>query len=488
MNKTEDGGTFHSNQSIEGTSAVPVLILLSVLPGTFLSHFSAGLVNIALPNLSLYFEASVGAVQWIVTGYLLMVMLFLPIMGNLSDKYGKKRIHNLGYLIFGAGIIFSALSFSLWILIASRLLQGIGAAMLQATNMAIITENYPEEKRGKALGIISTAVGVGAMLGPSAGGLIINYFSWHMLFWIQVPMIVVSVVMAMKFIPSDKKENPASSMDYVGAALFGITVPSVIFVLNEIGEGQLNSNLMIIAVIAVLCFILFIRWTKKKEDPFINMNIFSPPMVKAGSFIIVVSYMATFATMVVVPFYLQGILGVSPSVSGFLLMTYPLLLAVFGPISGTLSDKFGSYLVVLVGLLFMVGSLICLSLLTEGSSLTSVAVYLCFLGISMGVLTSPNYNLIMGYVSIRYLGIITSTIALLRNLGMAIGTAVGVTFMNGFVDGSMTEWMMTGEEREIDHVMTGFTSFFWFMAVLTVIMILYLVFKNKQLQKTEKEV
>ncbi|WP_085993887.1 MFS transporter [Oceanobacillus senegalensis] len=471
--------------SIQLNKVTPLLLMLSVLPGTFLSHFSAGLVNIALPNLSLYFEVSVSATQWVVTGYLLMVMLFLPIMGSLSDRYGKKQLHYFGYLVFGVGITFSALSFSLGLLIASRLLQGIGAAMLQATNMAIITEHYPEEKRGEALGIISTAVGVGAMLGPSAGGFIINWFTWHMLFWIQVPIIIASVWMAIRFIPNDKKEPTSSSMDFVGAALFGITVPAFIYVLNQIGEGQFNMFLATIAVIGVLAFIAFIIWTKKRENPFIHLNLFSPPMVKAGSLIIVVSYMATFATMVVIPFYLQGILGVSPSVSGLLLMTYPLLLAIFGPISGTLSDKFGSYAVVLAGLLFMIGSLICLSLLTATSSLMMVAVFLCFLGISMGVLTSPNYSLIIGYVSIRYIGITTSSIALLRNLGMALGTAIGVTFMNGFMDGSMTEWMMTGNEREVAHVMTGFTSFFWFMAGLTFVMLIYVIIKNIRLKRAE---
>jgi EmrB/QacA subfamily drug resistance transporter len=465
-----------------------LFLLLSVLPGTFLSHFSAGLVNIALPNLSIYFQTSVGATQWIVTGYLLMVMLFLPIMGSVSDKFGKKQIHNVGYLVFGAGIIFSALSFSLWLLILSRLLQGVGAAMLQATNMAIVTENYPEEKRGKALGIISTAVGVGAMLGPSVGGVMIHYFPWQTLFWIQVPILFVSFLMAMKFIPNDRKKQPTRSMDYVGAALFGITIPAFIFVFNQIGEGKWNPILLVITGIGIVSLVSFIKWIKKREHPFINMDLFSPPMVKVGSLIIVVSYMATFATMVVIPFYLQGILGISPSVAGFLLMTYPLLLAVLGPISGSLSDKFGSYLVVLVGLLLMVGALVCLSLLQENSSLWVVGIFLALLGISMGVLTSPNYSLLIGDISLRYLGIVTSTMALLRNLGMAMGTAIGVTFMNGFMDGSMTEWIMTGKKEEIKHVMLGFKSFFWFMTVITILIIVYTKIQRRKVQKEEKHV
>ncbi|MFD1852048.1 MFS transporter [Oceanobacillus bengalensis] len=468
------------NQVNKLKSSNPILILLSVLPGTFLSHFSAGVVNIALPTLSVYFNASVGTTQWIVTGYLLMVMLFLPIMGNLSDKYGKRKIHNIGYLLFGSGLVLSAISYSLEFLIAARLIQGIGAAMLQSANMAIVTENYPEEKRGKALGIISTAVGVGAMLGPSAGGLMMNSFSWHTLFWVQVPIVVISFIMAVRFIPNDKKESKYSSLDYVGASLFGITITSAIFVLNKIGEGEVSIWLVPIVLLSILSYFMFRRWTKRQDDPFINMDLFLPPMVRAGSFIIVISYMATFAAMVVIPFYLQGILGVSASVSGLLLISYPLLLAVFGPISGTLSDKLGSYFVVHMGLLLMIGALVCLSLLSESSSLFTVTLFLCLLGVSMGVLTSPNYNLIIGDVSIHYLGIVTSTIALLRNFGMAIGTAVGVTFMNGFIDGSMTEWLQTGEQVEVQHVMTGIKSFFGFMTFLAAFSSIYLLIKNKR--------
>ncbi|MBM7573407.1 MFS transporter [Aquibacillus albus] len=485
MRKAEASQVYVNTQSKQKLVS-PILILLSVCPGTFLSHFSAGLVNIALPDLSLYFQAELGLTQWIVTGYLLMVMLCLPIMGKLSDQYGKRRIHNMGYYVFGTGILLSALSFSLGFLLAARVIQGAGAAMLQAANMAIITESYPDEKRGKALGIIGTAVGVGALLGPSVGGLLINWFSWQLLFWIQLPIVIVSIVLATRFIPKDKPAQKGGSFDYIGAALFGIALTLSIFVLNQIGEGEVNSHLWLICFIAAASFVVFFRWVTKKKEPFINLKVLAPPMVGAGSFIIVISYMATFSAMVVIPFYLRGILEISPSLSGLLLMSYPLLLAVIGPISGTFSDRFGSYIVVLIGLSTMIASLLGLTLLSNTTPLLFVIFLLCSLGFAMGILTSPNYNLMIGYIPIQYLGFMTSTIALLRNFGMILGTAIGVTFMNLFVDGSITEWMLAKDETNIGNVMLGFRSFFLLVAILTIVATGYLIIKHRKMSKKKE--
>ncbi|WP_407270873.1 MFS transporter [Radiobacillus sp. PE A8.2] len=480
MRKVEASRAYVSNKPLTKQTAAPILLLLSVCPGTFLSHFSAGLVNIALPDLSVFFQAQLGITQWIVTGYLLAVMLGLPIMGKLSDRYGKKRIHNIGYLVFGIGIVLAAFSFSLVFLLAARFVQGMGAAMLQATNMAIITESYPEEKRGKALGIIGTAVGVGALLGPSVGGLLINWFSWQVLFWIQLPLLIAAALMATRFIPRDNPEEQKRSFDYIGAALFGVALTSIIFVLNQIGEGSVTALLWPITLTGISTLVLFLYWVRKKQDPFIQLNVLAPPMVRSGSLIIVVSYMATFSAMVVIPFYLRGVLDISPSVSGLLLMSYPLLLAIFGPVSGTLADRFGSFIVVMIGLGIMIASLFGLSMLTTSSSLLVVSLLLCLLGFAMGILTSPNYKLMIGYIPFQYLGIITSTIALFRNFGMIMGTAVGVTFMNMFVQGSITEWLLSDHRPANAQVMLGFHSFFLFVMSLTILAMIYLVVTNKQ--------
>lgn len=459
-----------------------ILLLISVCTGAFLSHFSAGFVNIALTDISIDFSAKLSVTQWIVNGYLLSIMLFLPLMGKLADQFGKKRIHNLGYLIFAVGACGAALSFNIPLLIIARVIQGSGAAMLQAVNMAIVTDAYPEKHRGKALGIISTSVGIGALLGPSVGGFFIEAFSWHSLFWTVVPISIGAYFLAQKFVPMDRSfEN--SSFDYKGSIYFGVGIVTFVFVLNSIGEGVYKVYLLVIACVSVACFLFFFFHSKKEEYPFIQPSIFSSPIVKAGGLILMASYCAAFASTVILPFYLRGVLGFSAEQSGLLLMCYPLFLAVLGPISGSLSDKFGGAKVVVVGLGLLCITMLGLSFLSPGTSLSTLIILLSLLGFSMGILTSPNYSIMMLYVPLQYLGMMSSTIALLRNIGMVIGTALAITFMNTWLDGTITDWMNDTRRSEFEAVMLGFHYLFLLLFILLVLIgiyFLYSVFRRKE--------
>lgn len=475
-----------NDQNMGKQIAKPVLILFAVCPGAFLSHYSAGLVNIALPEISLALEVSLSAAQWVITGYLLAVMVGLPIMGKVADLYGRKRIHNVGYLVFGLGTLLCGLAYSIGVLLFARIIQGIGAAMLQSANMAIITAHYPKEKRGQALGSIGTAVGLGSMLGPSTGGLLLELFPWSVLFWIQVPILLIVFFLAHRIIPNDQMDKIKQPFDYLGGVLFGVGITSLIFVLNQIGAEREIGNNIPVFIVSATCITLFIQRSRKLEHPFIQFKILKPPMVKAGSLIIVMSYLATFSTMVVLPFYLNGILNVSSGLSGLLLMVYPLLLAVIGPISGRLSDLFGGYKIILFGLGSMVVTLIGLSTLHASTSIVTVAFWLSLLGLAMGMVTTPNYHSIMRYVSSTYLGMISSTIALLRNLGMALGTAFAVTFMNAWVTESVTEWMIDRNQAELTNVLIGFQTFFLFVSGLCLLTMLYLVKQSKDSNRNVK--
>ncbi|PKG21985.1 MFS transporter [Niallia nealsonii] len=448
-----------------------ILLLISVCAGAFLSHFSAGFVNIALTDISLYFSSSLALTQWIVNGYLLSIMLFLPFMGKLADQYGKRKIHNWGYLIFAVGAGVSALSTSIQLLIICRIVQGFGAAMLQAVNMAIVTDAYPEKHRGKALGIISTSVGFGALLGPSVGGLLIEAFSWHILFWTIVPISLAAFVLAQKFIPLDKQFYK-SSFDYLGSMLFGVSIVTFVYVLNSIGEGVAKPFLFVIMAASIIAFLGFMYRSKRVEYPFIDPRIFSSLMVRSGGVILTISYAATFAAMVSLPFYLRGVLHYSAEHSGLLLMCYPLLLALFGPVSGSLSDRFGSIKIVFIGLFFLSISMFTLSFLTEHTTLPILIILFCFLGFSMGILTSPNYSIMMFYVPLQYLGMMGSTIALLRNIGMVLGTAVSITLMNSWLDLSLEDWMKN-PRADSAQVMIGFHYLFLLLGVLTVLAGIY---------------
>ncbi|WP_312097398.1 MFS transporter [Niallia sp.] len=483
MSYTEVGG----ETKAEDKKYQSILLLLSVCTGAFLSHFSAGFVNIALTDISIDFSAKLSVTQWIVNGYLLSIMLFLPLMGKLADQFGKKRVHNVGYLIFAAGACGSALSPSIPMLIIARVIQGSGAAMLQAVNMAIVTDAYSEKHRGKALGIISTSVGIGALLGPSVGGFFIDAYSWHMLFWAVVPISIGAYFLAQKFVPMDRSFQD-SRFDYKGSVYFGVGIVSFVFVLNAIGEGVFKVYLLGIACVSVACFLFFFFHSRKEDHPFIQPSIFSSPIVKAGGLILMVSYCAAFASTVILPFYLRGVLGFSADQSGLLLMCYPLFLAVLGPISGSLSDRFGGEKVVAIGLGLLGITMLGLSFLSPGTSLPILISLLSLLGFSMGILTSPNYSIMMLYVPLQFLGMMSSTIALLRNIGMVIGTALAITFMNTWLDGTITDWMNDTRRSEFEAVMLGFHYLFlllFFLIVLSGIYFLYSVLRRKIQEERE---
>lgn len=447
------------------------LLLLAVIPETFLSHFSAGLVNIALTDISMEFDISLGMSQWVVTGYLLTVMISLPIMGKLSDQFGKKRIHNVGYLLFGVGVLFSFSANNIMFLLIARFIQGVGAAMLQAVNMVIITENVSVDKRVKAIGLVGTAAGLGGLLGAPLGGVLIELFHWSYLFLIQLPVIALVSVLAVLFIPKDKIFTKAK-FDLGGALLFTSFLVSAIFLLNQVGEGILYKEQWIIGLISLSSFVIFSFWTNKHCTPFITMALFKQKEVCLGAIVITISYVACFATVVILPFLLRGVMHYSISMAGLVLMVYPLFLSVTGPFSGRLVQKYNLRNTIIIGITSMAVSIIGLSFTNTHSSLSYIVLLLALLGTSMGLLTSPNYNFIIGNVPKTFLGEIGGTIALLRNFGMVIGTAFGIAIVNYFATTPVSSWLTLTNSKDVTSLLLGIKSVFILFAILLVVIAL----------------
>lgn len=183
------------------------LMMTAICMGVFISHFTAGIVNVSLPLFTRIFQTELETVQWITTGYLLVIASLLPVMGKLGDRYGHRRIHNLGYVFFTISSVLVVFSSNVSVLLILRMVQAIGAAMFQATNIALITIHFPKEKRGRALGIVSTAVALGAMTGPIAGGFIAEWLSWQWMFLIHVPIALIATLLALRNIPEPGQES-----------------------------------------------------------------------------------------------------------------------------------------------------------------------------------------------------------------------------------------------------------------------------------------
>ncbi|WP_289140332.1 MFS transporter [uncultured Brevibacillus sp.] len=413
------------------TNRQPFWMMTAICLGAFLSHFTAGIVNVSLPQFTQIFQTDLTMVQWITTGYLLVIASLLPVMGKLGDGYGHSLLHNLGFLLFTVSSILVACSTMISMLLTMRFVQAVGAAMFQATNIAIITLHVPKEKRGRALGIMSTAVALGGMSGPIAGGFIAAWLSWEWLFLIHVPVAIAATVLAFRYIPVHTQQKKKRSLDYVGAALFMLMVSSVIFAISKGNEwGWSSMGMLIFCGMGAVSIGALVIWERGQQEPFLPLNVFRHPAVSSGLFISFSAFLLANLVLVVLPFYLLGIAGATPLKAGYLMTTYPLLLAFAGPFAGWISDRFQPRPIMLAGLCGMGAGLIVLALFLPNMPLIAIGAVLAVIGAGMGLIASPNNSYIMRHVPAEHAGAIGGMIALTRNAGMVVGAALGLGVMN----------------------------------------------------------
>lgn len=306
--------------------------------------------------------------------------------------------------------------------------------MYQATNMALIVSVFPKEQRGKALGLISTFVAAGSMVGPSLGGILIQWFSWRSNFWLLTAISLIAWLFAHRLIPKDEPEKVESRLDVPGAAFFAISLTGLVTAVNlgaQWGWGSWQVSALFIVfgagAVAFIGWCLPSRWKRAGEGklPFMKLGLFRDAGVSVGIIITIITYMAAFSAQLVLPVFLLSELGVEPATAGLIMMGYPLSLIIFSPLSGSLSDKLGTFPLLSTGLLLMTAALIVLGFVSPAYPIFFLILLIVLLGGSMGIITPPNNSLVMGRTSKTDLGLISSMLALSRNLGMMFGTAAG---------------------------------------------------------------
>ncbi|MBD2869352.1 DHA2 family efflux MFS transporter permease subunit [Paenibacillus arenilitoris] len=417
-------------QGTEAKHRLPMLAAICL--GAFLSHFTAGVVNVSLPQLMDELHSDLDTVQWMSTGYLLVIASLLPVMGKMGDRYGHRAVHNWGYACFTLSTLLAAFAADVYTLLALRSAQAVGAAMFQATNMAIIAHQYPPERRGNALGIVSSAVALGGMTGPIAGGIVSEWLSWRWLFLVHVPVAVIATGLALRYIPARPRKPAPVSFDGIGAILFVAAIGAVIYGLSR-GNASGWSSVEIVAVFAagVMALLLFLLREFRGTDPFLPLKALRDPAVALGLTINCASFALANAVLVAMPLYLSDAAGHSPSETGYMMTAYPLLLAACGPIAGRWADRAGSRPFMLAGLGAMGGGLAVLAVFLGRLPLAGIMAVLALIGAGMGFVASPTNRFVMGRAPLRHSGSIGGLIALTRNLGMVVGAALGLGLLNG---------------------------------------------------------
>jgi EmrB/QacA subfamily drug resistance transporter len=399
-------------------------VMAAVGMGVFLSTIDGSIVNVALPTLTRYFGADFAIVQWVVLAYLLAISTLMLSVGRLADMTGKKPIYSSGFVIFTIGSMLCGLSPSIYWLIGFRVLQAIGASMILALGMAIITESFPRSERGRALGISGSVVSVGIVVGPTLGGILIDSFSWRWIFYVNLPVGIAGTILAWRYVPHVRPPG-GQQFDFGGAISLFISLLSLLFALT-LGQSRGFSDQIILLLLAnfALFLLLFFLLELRVDQPMIDLRLFRNSEFSVGLITGFITFVAIAGTILLLPFYLENVLGYPPRQVGLLLAVVPVALGITAPISGYLSDKLGTRPITVVGLAILVVGYFALSNLAAGTTVFVFLLLFLPIGIGMGVFQSPNNSAIMGSAPSHRLGIVSGILAFTRTVGQTTGIAL----------------------------------------------------------------
>ena len=402
-------------------------ILFTVLIMTFMVTLDGSIVNVALPVMSGELNASMGDIEWVASIYLVVTCATILIFGRLGDMIGKVRIFQIGVILFTVGSLLCSISGTLPLLIGARVVQGLGSAAALANNQGIITESFPPDERGKALGFVSTFVALGSMTGPTLGGMILTVPPWTYIFLINIPVGVLSFLIGLRTLPNKKPAKPGR-LDAKGSVLLLLSILLLFGSFTLLQNGV--SLPIIIGIIAGAVFlVLFIMVEKRMDDPLVPIGIFKNKMFSLNLFTMLTAFVAIGANNIIMPFYLQDARQFSPGMAGLLMTVIPLITAVMGPISGTMSDHIGSELPTMIGLIFTTVGLALMTMLGIDTTIAVIILFLAVIAVGSALFQSPNNSLVMGSVSRDELGLVGSLAGLVRNMGMSVGITAGTSLL-----------------------------------------------------------
>jgi EmrB/QacA subfamily drug resistance transporter len=404
----------------------PWSIFLVTALGVWMATIDVGIVNVALPTLAREFNIHIAHVQWIVSGYLLVICATLPLFGRLGDIYTRRVIYLLGFFIFLISSALCGLAFSFWSLVLFRFLQGFGAAMLMGNNQALVLTSFPKGKQGQALGINSMLAALGLIAGPGLGGLLIGLAGWRLIFFINVPIGILGCILGYYILPKETR-NPENHIDFLGAILFALGICCFILAVTHIDDfGILSPKIISLGLVTSIALFLFIKREKYFSQPMVDLNIFKIQPYLSGVIITFIAFIAFAANSILLPFYLQDLIHFKPAIVGLFLLLTPLFMMLLGPISGYLADRYNQTVLATIGLSIVLISLLILASLTIHSPLWHIALAQILLGTGVGTFSAPNNYNMLKEVPKTEISLGASIASLMRNTGRICGIAIAI--------------------------------------------------------------
>ena len=426
------------------------MILFSVGLGLFMVVIDISILNIAMPTLSRTMNASLEEIEWALIAYSIALTGLVPFFGRISDVMGRKRLFLMGLLIFATASFLAGLSPSILWLIAARLLQAVGGALITSNTLAIITDTFPPGKRALAMGVQAIIISGGAAIGPTLGGFLVTHFGWQAVFFVNVPIGIGAALLASLVLPTLQSNRTLEPIDWIGAlTLIGGMSTLLLGLTKGPAWGWSSFPVGVLIISGLVIMSLFVLRELRTRFPLVDLSLFQIREFAAAQMAGLFATMSLSSLTFLLPFYWQGLRGFSAQTAGLLMLPVPLTLMIVSPLSGKASDTFGSRGIATTGMLLIMTGLLMVSQLTETMPVQQVLVRLMVFAAGFGMFIAPNNNSIMSSVPPSKRGVSGGLLGMFRYLGQA----VGVTFA-----GSLFAFLVTDASGDGMHLLSTLSS------------------------------
>lgn len=410
-------------------------IVLSVTTiGALMAAIDSNIVMLALPDMMSSLHANLVEMIWVIMSYILTSTVILLTLGRMADMLGRVRMYNLGFVIFTVGSTLCGISQNATQLILARIVQGSGGAMMVVNSAALLTEVFPPNERGRALGLNGITFAAGSVLGPVLGGLILSAISWRWIFFINVPIGLGGTLWAYRALKEMAPRATGERFDAGGAITFSVGLLALLMALTSgIDAGWFSAPILGLFALVIVMFALFFRIERRAQNPVLDFSLFKNRIYAFSSLAAMIQSLAMFAVNFLIVFYMQGVRGYDPLKAALLLLPMPIVMAFVAPLSGMLSDKVGAKLPATIGVLVQAAALVWLLFLGTDTPYQRIAFGLALMGLGGGLFYSPNTSAAMNAAPRNRLGIASGALVTLRQTGMvtslALSMAVAATTM-----------------------------------------------------------
>jgi EmrB/QacA subfamily drug resistance transporter len=404
----------------------PHVLMLLVCTGQFMIALGNRSMLVSLPTLTHYFHTSVSVIQWALLVYDLAVIGLVLTLGRLGDLFGRKKFYVSGFLLFTFGSALCGIAQTVGQLIAFRVIQGIGGAMIMANGRAIIGASVPITERGKALALTSMAFHVGFLTGPTLGGFVIDFVGWRWLFYINLPIGLAAAYLGWKIMMESTQKDKGGKVDFIGAGYLLLSTTGFVYAMNQLPLLGVDHPLVLTCLLVFAAALtLFIRTELRTETPILRLSLFRSRLFSATNLALFFASFTQSAVGLLMIFYLQQLIGLSPSKMGWIIISSSIVIILFSPVAGRLSDRLGSRVLCTAGTTLVFIGQFLIATLTLESSLFDMIFPLILSGLGWAAFNAPNQSAMMGAVPPDQIGAASGMNVTSARLGGALGVAIG---------------------------------------------------------------